>query len=278
MKRWVQWTVCAFLLLAAAGIASGYIIPARQILGFMVEQFGTGQTLTIFQKTVLYSPDLEGGMRELDETLYYRFPGQFRSEVKRPELEKIQVVNDEGAVTIVDGKVVGETEGLFDHFKDLILFNDPDLLGDALSQLGVNLDIVSLGRFKDRIAYVIGARYPDETVPQLWVDKQDFSPIRFILSTEGEGSDKEIEYAEYRALDKRKRYPARILFLEQGTLVRMHVLEAFEVNSHLSDQLFDVSHMKVQYEPVVQTPETPSPSSELEEVKKGIRDFRKIFE
>ncbi len=266
------------MLSAAPGIAWGYIIPARQILGFMVAQFGADQTLTIFQKTVLYSPDLDGGMRELDETLYYRFPDQFRSEVKRPELEKVRVVNDQGAVTIVDEQVVGETQDLFDHFKDLILFNDPDLLGNALSRLGVNLDIVSLGRFKDRLAYVIGARYPDEAVPQLWVDKQDFSPIRFILSTDAEGAEKEIEYAEYRTLDKRKRYPARILFLEQGSLVQMHVLEAFEINSHLSDELFDVSDMKARYEPVVRTRETPSTSSELEEVKRGIRNFRKIFE
>jgi hypothetical protein len=278
MKRCIQGVLSVFLLFGVVGTALGYVLPARQILGYMVDQFGAGRTLTVFQKTVLYSPDLQGGMRELDEILYYRYPGQFRSEVKRPELEKIQVVNVEGAVTVVDGRVVGETEGLFDHFKDLIFLKNTDLLGDKLIQLGVNLDIVSLGRFKDRIAYVIGARYPDETVPQLWLDKQDFSPIRFILNGEGQGLAKEIEYTEYRALDKKSRYPARILFLENGTLVKMHVLEAFEVNPYLSDQLFDVAHLKTLYEPMEPTPETPSSSSELEEVRKGIRDFRKIFE
>jgi hypothetical protein len=244
----------------------------------MVDQFGGGQTLTVFQKTVLYSPELEGGMRELEETLYFRYPGQFRSEVKGPELEKVQVVTMGGGVTIIDGKVAGETEGLFDHFKDLIVFKDPELLGDQLIQLGVNLDVVSLGRFEDRVAYVIGARYPDETTPQLWVDKQDFTPLRFVLSGDGEGPDKEIQYTEYRALDKKKRYPTRILFLERDTLVKMHVLEAFEIDAYLPDELFDVAYLKTLYETMVSEPETPSASTELEEVKKSIRDFRKIFE
>jgi hypothetical protein len=244
----------------------------------MVDQLGTVQTLKVFQKTVLYSPDLEGGMRELDETLYFRFPDQFRSEVNRPELEKIRVVNMEGALTIVDGKIVGETEGLFDHFKDLLLYKDTDLLGRELTQLGIKLNVVSLGRFKERIAYVIGARYPDESVPQLWVDKETFRPIRLILSGGGESPEKEIEYAEYRALNKKNHYPARILFLEKGTLVRMNVLEAFEINAHVSDQLFDVAHLKSIHEPLDSTPAAPSTATELEEVKKGIRDFRKIFE
>jgi hypothetical protein len=244
----------------------------------MVDQLGTAQTLTVFQKTVLYSPDLEGGMRELDETLYFKFPDKFRSEVDRPELEKVQVVNMDGALTIVDGKIVGETQGLLDHFKDLLLYKDTDILGRELSQLGIDLAVVSFGRFKDRIAYVVGARYPDISVPQLWIDKETFSPIRLILGGGEEHPEKEIVYTEYRALDKRNRYPSRILFLEKGTLVRMNVLEAFEINANVSDQLFDVVHLKSIHEPIDSTPEPPSTETELEEVKKGIRDFRKIFE
>ena len=277
-KRFVQvlFFTLPFLVLAVA--ASGFILPSRQILGLMVDQWGNAKTLTVFQKTVLYSTDLEGGMRELDEILYFKYPDQFRSEVNRPELEKIQVVNAEGALTIVDGKIVGETESLFDHFKDLLLYKDADLLARELTLLGIDLDVVSLGRFKERIAYVIGARYPDESVPQLWVDKETFSPIRVILSCDGESPEKEIVYTEYRALDKKNRYPARILFLEKGTLARMNVLEATEINTRFTNQLFDVVHLKSTYEPIDATPETPSTETELEEVKKGIRDFRKIFE
>ena len=168
-KRCTQLAFFAFFLLGMAVAATGFILPSRQILGLMVDQLGTAQTLTVFQKTVLYSPDLEGGMRELDETLYFKFPDRFRSEVDRPELEKIQVVNMDGALTIVDGKIVGETQTLLDHFKDLLLYKDTDFLGRELSQLGIDLAVVSFGRFKDRIAYVVGARYPDISVPQLWV-------------------------------------------------------------------------------------------------------------
>lgn len=256
----------------------GYIMPVGQILGLMADQFGAIQTLTVFQKTILYSPDLEGGMQELDEVLYYRYPGRFRSEVNKPELKKIQVVNMQEALTVINGKIVGDKENPFDHFKDLILYKDTDLLGEELSSLGVNLDVVSLGRFKNHIAYVIGARYPDDSVAQLWVDKDSFTPLRLVVTGRNNSESKEIQYAEYKALDDKRRYPGRVLFLENGTLVRMNVLEAFEANAPIADEMFDLTYIKTAYKPIEPALASPSKASELDRVKKSIRDFRKIFE
>jgi hypothetical protein len=282
MKCFVQGVRCgvliAFFVFGMTVSAYAFILPARQILSFMIDQFGSGRSLVVFQKTVLYDPDLEGGMQELDETLYYGYPSQFRSEASTSGLEKIRVVNVEGAVVVLDGRIIGETEAPFDRFKDLMLYRDTDLLADSLSQMGINLDIVSFGRFRDKIAYVIGARYPDESVSQIWVDKQTFSPIRFVLVGDGDAPLREIEYTDYRSLDKDKRYPSRILFYENGTLVRMQVLENFEVNPPLPDRLFDVAHLKSVYEPLDFTSSTPSTPSEMDEVKKTIRDFRRIYE
>ncbi len=270
--------VCTYVFFWLVVNAGAYVLPAKQVLGFMVEQFGSNQTLVVFQKDVVYDPDIEGGMEELNGTLYYMYPDRFRSEVSGPELDKIQVLNEEGALVVIDGKILGETESLFDHFKDLLLYSRIDLLVDKIFQLGINVDIVSLGRFRDKIVYVIGAKYPDESVSQVWIDKDTFRPVRFILRG-GEGTPiREIEYSEYKELDKTKVYPGRISFYEDGDLVRMYVLERFEINPEISDQMFDVGYLKGIYAPADTTDPSTLPGSELDEVRKSLEEFKKIFE
>ncbi len=280
MKRFTLGVACTFILFGSAVATRAYILPTEQILDFLIDQLGSGRTLIVMQKAVLYDPGVEGGIREFEETLYYGFPDRFRSEVTAPGLVQVQVVNPDGAILVMNGKIVGEAENGFDHFKDLLLYRKTEVLVDRLSRLGVDLEVVSLGRFKEKIVYVIGARYPDESVPQVWVDKNTFRPVRFLLAgEEGEGAPlKDIQFTDYRSLDKGKRYPGRILFLENDTLVKMQVLETFKINPEIPGQLFDVAYLRGMYEPLAPTRPMPLPDSEPDEVKKSIEDFKKIFE
>jgi len=280
MKRFTRSVAFALILFCSAAASHAYILPAEQILGFLIDQLGTLRTLMVIQKTVLYDPDVAGGLQEFEETLYYGFPDRFRSEVTAPALEQVRVVNPDGAILVINGKIVGETENALDHFKDLLLYRNTGLLIDRLSRSGVNLEVVSLGRFKDKIVYVIGAKYPDESVPQVWIDKNAFRPARFLLrSNGGEGAPlTDIRFTDYRSLDKDKSYPGRILFLENDTLVKMQVLETFKINPEIPGQLFDLAYLRGVYEPLAPTPPTPLPDSEPDEVKKSMEDFKKIFE
>jgi outer membrane lipoprotein-sorting protein len=246
----------------------------------MIEQFGSARSFEILQKTIIYDPELEGGMRELDEVLYYRYPDRFRSEVSAPGAELIRVVSPEGAIFVTNGKVISETESPFDHFKDPLLYRKEEVVLGRLSELDMDLDTVSLGRFKDRIAYVIGAKYPDESVPQIWIEKDSFRPIRYVVRGSGpKRTDlEEIEYTDYTPLDKKRWYPGRILFFQNGQLTKMYVLKTFRINPDLPDELFDIPYLKTLYEPVASTEPSPPPTSELDEIKKTIRDFSKAFE
>ncbi len=246
----------------------------------MVEQLGSGPVLVVSQQTVLYDPGVDGGMQEQEEILYYRYPDQFRSEAHGPGVEQIRVVNAEGALSVVDGKILGETEELFGHFKDLLLYRDTELLLERLSGLGIELKVVSLGRYKDKIAYVIGAKYPDESVPQVWIDKESFRPLRLILEGDGGGDAPlgEIEYSEHSPLGKTGFYPGRIQFFEDGVLMRMYVLKTLDMSAEVADQLFDVAYLKTMYEPISPTLPTRLPGSDLDEMKRSIEDFKKTFE
>jgi hypothetical protein len=279
MKRSVLYLVLACIVLGLAGAGDAYVLPAEQILNFMIDQFRSARTLVILQKTVVYDPSVEGGMQELDEALYYQFPDRFRREMSTEWGEQVRVVGPEGALFVTDGKIIAEREDSFDHFKDLFLYRKGGLLLNKLFQLGVNLDVVSLGRYKERIAYVIGANYPDESVPQVWIEKNTFRPIRYIPKGRSKGVNlEEIEYADYMPLDKKGWYPSRIFFYRDGELARMYVLKTFQINSKLPHELFDVGYLKTVYQPITSSQPQPLPTSGLDEVQKAINDFRKTFE
>ncbi|OEU53352.1 MAG: hypothetical protein BA861_08795 [Desulfobacterales bacterium S3730MH5] len=277
----MSYLLCVFIVMGLAVTSHSYILPAKQILGFMIEQLGSARTFVVVQNSVIYDPAIEGGMRELDETLYYWYPDRFRREVNTPGSEQVRVVGPDGAIFVTNGKIVAETQSLFDHFKDPLLYREKELLLHSLGEQDINLDVVSLGRYKDKFAYVIGAKYPDESVPQIWIEKNTFRPIRYVLK--GGGFDgaplEEIEYSDYKALDKKKWwYPTRIVFYQNGRPDRVYVLKSYTVNPNLSEQLFDIAYLKTVYKPIASTQQSPSPTSEVDDVKKAIRDFTKIFE
>jgi hypothetical protein len=267
------------MLLAQAIAAHAYVLPAEQILTFMIKKLGSARTLMVAQKTVLFDPDLRGGLRELQETLYYRYPDRFRSEVRTRRLEQIRVVNQDGALMVVNGEIVAERERAFDHFKDPLLYRETGLLIKRLSQLGINLQVVSLGRFNNKICYVIGGKYPDESGSQVWIDKETFRPVRLILEGEHEDAPlRAIEYSHYTGPEKGITYPASILFFENGTLVRMHVLETMEVDPHVSEELFDVAYLKGEKAPMVPDQSTSWSAPEPGDVKEAIVDLEEMFE
>jgi hypothetical protein len=53
-------------------------------------------------------------------------------------------------------------------------------LAQALTARGVALGDVAFGRLGARVAYVLGARPQQTTVPQAWIDKQTFQPVRLV--------------------------------------------------------------------------------------------------
>ena len=281
MKPRMSYLLCVFIVMGLAVTSHSYILPAKQILGFMIEQLGSARTFVVVQNSVIYDPAIEGGMRELDETLYYWYPDRFRREVNTPGSEQVRVVGPDGAIFVTNGKIVAETQSLFDHFKDPLLYREKELLLHSLGEQDINLDVVSLGRYKDKFAYVIGAKYPDESVSQVWIEKNTFRPIRYVLKGSGfDGASlEEIEYSDYKALDKKEWwYPTRIVFYQNGRPDRVYVLKSYTVNPNLSEQLFDIAYLKTVYKPIASTQQSPSPTSEVDDVKKAIRDFTKTFE
>ncbi|MEE8400523.1 MAG: hypothetical protein V3S89_16035, partial [Desulfobacterales bacterium] len=206
-----------FFLLMTVSIGEpvyAYLLQGPHVLDLMIAKLGKARGVWVSQTLEIYRSGAQQPPVELDETLRYGFPEMFRSDIETESTQRIHVLSMGDVLTIVDGKVESETETRFDLYKDILLFRARPLLIERLSHFGVDTAISSLGRYQGKIAWVVGAYYPDESVPQVWIDKDSFLPFRWIVTRTVGGNRKdalEVRYLQWRKVQDTF-YPMRIEF------------------------------------------------------------------
>ena len=217
---------------------------------------------------------------ELEGSLRYIFSQAFRSDERSNDSERIFIFSDGKTLTLIDGSSVSGATNRFDLYKDLLFYHSREELVERLLQLGVDVSISSLGRFEEKIAFVIGAEYPDESVSQVWIDQDSFLPLRWIIKgvdPAGESDTMEIRYLVWWKIGK-LHYPSRIEFYQDGNLVRVNQAITFEENATFSEELFDIDYLKTVFSRAPAQPIVPGEPEEPSEVEKTIEEFRRIFE
>ncbi len=278
-RRLRQLMVVCLLMIGVPGglgVARAYVLQGPHVIDLMVQKLGPAERLFVSQSLTVYDYMHPDGQMELTETLRYVFPEMFRSDAVSQNIQRIHVVNAGRAVTIVDEKVNAEIEGRFDLYKDLLLYHSRALLTERLHMMGIETAEASLGRFENRIGFVIGAAYPDETRSQLWIDKETFLPFRLLVfqPMAAPGSGKlEIHYQNWWQQDKNW-YPMKVQVFLDDMLARSIQVHHIEVNPELDELIFDIDQIKTAYTPVVTSDGDP----EMDEVQKTIEDFKNIFE
>ena len=260
--------------------ANAYVLQGPHILELMTQKLGKTERLMVSQKLILYDDSLEKGAVELEETLRYVFPEAFRSDILSKNVERIQVLSKGVVLTVIDGKVTAEPETRFDRYKDILLYRSRMLLEQRLSMLGVDVKVSSVGRFEGKPVYVLGAQYPDESVQQIWFDKDSFRPFRWIIkSRTGESPDSslEVRYLKWGQSGKTW-YPMRIEFYKNDILLREINVKSIKMNPSFSKDLFDIEYLKSIYQTAAPVVPDQNESEELNEVQKTIEEFKKIYE
>jgi len=256
--------------------ANAYVIPGPHVLELMIEKLGRGKSLLISQKLSIYDVSHKKNIIELRETLKYSFPEKFRSEIQSENAKRIYVFSLGAALTVIDDKIVSNTETRFDCYKDVFLYRSRILLQNRLSLLGVDTSVSSLGRFQNKTAYVIGAKYPDESVSQIWLDKNTFQPVRWIIIDNKSNKDVlEIRYGDWKQTHKAW-YPMRIKFYHNDILVREIYADKIKINPSFSDELFDIEHLKSVYLNLGSVEKDNSQG--LNDIQKTIKEFKKLYE
>ncbi len=264
--------------------AFAYVPPAEQIFSLMPHQKHRQiRVLVLTLETTFYGDDWPDGLRAFTETVSYLYPDRFLSTIKAPSGKKLYVVQEGKSLVAIDQKIISEEESYIDSYKDIFLYRSPESLIDRLSKVGIDTKTVSFGRLEDKIAYVIGAVYPDESHPQLWVEKDTFRPLRLLFPPSDNSEKIEIRYDHYFNIGRGMWYPGRITFYENDKPVKEQALKTYKSSSKddaFPEYMFDIEELKKSYTSVIEPEQRgdASAGSELDDVKQTIDDFQKAFE
>jgi len=257
-----------------------YVLSGSHLLRLMTRDIGQGQGLIIDQKHIVYDARLPNESVELSETLRYLFPDKFRSDLRSEKTHRIHVLSNGTGLTVIDGKVAADDSNIYDRYMDVLLHREVRLLENRLAVLGVDVKRSSLGRFKGRIGFVVGSEYPDDSIPQLWLDKETFRPFRWIVlgrKSNGSGIEFEIRYHNWQKTEEIW-YPMEIAVYENDVLTRMLKVKTIKARSNFASGIFSKQKLRSESQAAVSNgPEKESTEAE-DEVKKTIEEFKKLYE
>jgi len=283
--------ITALMLTGPVNNCHAYVIEGSHLLDLMVRNLGSAKTLLVSQKVCIFETgneadisQLEGkepGNAEYEEIVKYGIPEHFRSDIETDQGVKIHIFSVNRNLTIINGKVLSKVEPLLTRYKDVLLIRDRALLENHLSILGIDTSISSLGRHNGKIYYVIGAKYPDESLPQLWLDQKDFKPSRFIFpdtDNPDNTDDIEIIYLGWKRFNKTW-HPERIEIYQGETILQTIESQSIDVNPVLEEDIFDIDKAELLYKKnAVQESKTEEPQDDLHNVRQSIEEFRERFE
>jgi outer membrane lipoprotein-sorting protein len=282
--KWPKWLCCMAGLALAGWVATAgaYVLEGPYVLALMVKKLQGPHTLHVQQQVVVEDPLVSPQSVILAENLYYSYPDRFRSETLYNNTQRILVSTPEQVLTVVDNVIASNQEGRFDAYKDLLLYLTRDLLHKALSMHGVDVGVTSLGHWGDQVAWVIGARYPDDSVSQVWVDKESLLPVRWITILAGPSPTQPPERLEfiYRNWEKQGGawYPHQIETYHNQQRIRMTRVKQIQSNVTLPAELFDIAHLMTIYQPADAQTQEQTGHTQMDEVERTIDSFKKKFE
>lgn len=261
-----------------------YVPPAEQIFSLMPHQKHQDiHVLVLTLETTFYGEEWPEGAMTVTETVCYRYPDRFLSKITVPSGDKVYFVQGEASLITIDQKIISEERSPMDAYKDLFLYRSPESIIYHLSKAGINTNTVSFGRLGNKIAYVIGAMYPDESHPQVWVEKDTFRPLRLFFPRSDTSAKIDIRYDHYFSIGGGMWYPGRVTFYKGDEPVKEQVLKTYNSSSAddaFPEYLFDIEELKKIYTSVMEPghKDEASPVPELDDVKRTIDDFQKVFE
>jgi len=278
---WVALIVVSGLMVGS--LAYGYVLQGPHVLELMVDRLSGARTLQVQQTVTVEATEVDQDAVTVPELLRYAFPDRFRSDANYGQSQRILVSAKGKLLTVVDGRWRAGQASRYDGYKDLLLLHSRPMIHKALLAHGIDVGITSLGRFENQIFYVIGARYPDVSVSQVWVDKERFVPLRWIIVDPADATVRTVfVYQDWRPLEWRKGrfmwYPQQVNVYDGQRLIRRIAVTGIQAGVDLPNQLWDTAYLQSQFEPEPPTADTGQPEVQVDEMQEVIKSFQKKFE
>ncbi len=243
----LAFVLVAGLVCLAAGMARGYVLPGGQVLALMEAKRAVPQSLEVRQ--VVSRMPLDGAPRlavELQETLHYRFPDHFRSDIRGDGYQRTSIRTPLDRLVVVNGQIQSEPSERFEDYPAILLNATRTAMTDYLRGVGVDLALTSLGRFEGDYCFVIGAAYPDQNAAQLWIQKDTFRPLRLMLPPSvlnPEAGALEIRFLDWGQIEGAA-YPMRIQVYRKHQLWREMRVENLRVDPVQDPAFFDTAGLR----------------------------------
>lgn len=282
-RVWAAVTMAAMSIMLAMAAAPhpavAYVLEGPHVLELSAEAMGKIAALQANQKLLIYPQTPETAPTVYDETATYVMPERFRSDLVSDQIQRTHLVFADSSITVIDGRMaVGEDP--FDLYQQLLRSRTRPRLMRTLNRLGVETAITSLGRLEETVVFVLGARYPDESVSQLAIDKETFLPVRLLLVDRGVAdADRRLEIF-YRNWQKVQNgwFPFQVDFTINGRLAREIRVAELRTNPSIPADLMDLEALKAS----VALHDTDTPQAQKQEavnaVQQAVQDFQKKFE
>jgi hypothetical protein len=245
----------------------------------------SNKELTIQEETIIDEPEgeeiepsgTEPSFIEINEKLWFSYPGKFRSEAVTNSHDMLCVESNGKFIKIVDEFIESKEKSFIDLYIDILLHRQQETLIKKLKASGVNLSVTSLKRHEGIIYFVVG-QPPVENMPSssFWVEKDSNFPGRYTIQKDGLFID--IFYKDWQKVS-RTWYPMQISVFLDGTLFSEIDTEKFELEADFKKDLFNVKKLvNIFPESGNYKNEPDERRDELDELEKSIEAFKKLYE
>lgn len=223
-----------------------YVLMGEHVLDLMVKALGKADTLEVTQVLTIHADRLPLPISALEERVRIRYPDDMRADAYGDGYRRQTVISGRTALLAVNGVLQETPPPRYARYQEILMAKPRQTLTDHLRMLGVDVTVASLGRLEDRYCYVVGARYPDETPAQLWVEKNTFYPLRLILppsTRQPDGGPVEIRYRNWTLRDGIA-YPMHIVMRQNHQIMQEIRVDRFQVNPVFAPDVFDITALR----------------------------------
>ena len=214
--------------LFASGNGQAYIMPVEQLMGLMANNFSKNDTLIITKSTSLLNAEDGAEALVVEEKIWAKSPNLIRSSITGvPGLDDVSANGVKVHLPVIDTA-----------FYRLLMANDRTDIMALLSEMGVNLEVVSFTRLGRIIAYRVGDRYVAS--PVLLVDKERFLPIflKYRYWRDSQWKTMTVRFDDYQKREKRW-FPGKInLFLGEEFDLNSFIT-GVQVNMPIENSIFE---------------------------------------
>ena len=278
LAAWAVFSVM-FLTATTPSPAVAYVLEGPHVLELSAKAMGTIAALQANQKLLIYPQTPESAPTVYDETATYVMPERFRSDIDSDQVQRTHLVFADSSITVIDGRMaVGES--MFDRYQQLLRSRTRPRLMRTLNRLGVETAISSLGRLEETVVFILGARYPDESVSQLAIDKETYLPVRLLLVDRGTAAADtrlEIFYRNWQKVQSGW-FPFQVDFYINDHLAREIRVADLRINPSIPADMMDLETLKSSA--ALNDTDTPQGQKQeaVEAVQQAVKDFQKKFE